>query len=71
MLNPTAEKRVGQCPICRKPDRKLRCDHNHETGKIRGWLCTTCNSFLGPTGHDRVRRAAEYLEKTDGVPHIP
>ena len=38
------------CAICQKPDasgRRLAVDHNHETGKIRGLLCLSCNQFIG------------------------
>ena len=38
----------GQCAICRKPPRKnrLHVDHDHDSGKVRGLLCVSCNSKL-------------------------
>jgi hypothetical protein len=73
MLNATGETRSGACPICLKTRRKLCCDHDHTTGKIRGWLCSMCNIFLGPSDDGRVDRAKAYLEKAkqDAVPDIP
>lgn len=38
------------CEICKrqlKTDPEKKIDHNHETGKIRGVLCDTCNLGLG------------------------
>ena len=70
-----------KCPVCltTKEDRsKLMdntmrghsnstwvLDHNHATGKFRGWLCNKCNSALGWLSDDVIilRRAVEYLEK--------
>ena len=41
----------GVCAICyrtnRNSERYLSVDHDHETGKIRGLLCITCNAMLG------------------------
>ena len=45
----------GVCVICGEPETTYRwgriialaIDHNHETGEIRGLLCTKCNSGLG------------------------
>ncbi len=45
-----ADRQKGVCMICRKPfstDRVPCLDHGHETGKIRGLLCTFCNMALG------------------------
>lgn len=40
----------GLCGICRakfKNQKDACVDHDHETGKIRGMLCKTCNKLLG------------------------
>lgn len=71
----------GVCAICGEPPAialgiptrrqgravrpRLVVDHNHETGEVRGLLCTPCNrgiGFLGDTA-DAVRRALDYLER--------
>ena len=49
-------------------DRKIPpwvLDHDHETGKFRGWLCTSCNLGLGKLGDSisSVKKALKYLEK--------
>lgn len=37
------------CAICGKhqPKKRLAIDHDHKTGKIRGLLCSNCNTALG------------------------
>ena len=39
-------------------------DHNHGTGKFRGWLCDRCNRVLGLCGDNPVtlKLLAMYLE---------
>ncbi len=42
----------GKCAICKrsdlsKGDNHFAVDHNHETGAVRGLLCTPCNSLVG------------------------
>lgn len=64
----------GVCAICGEPEtlrdkfgtvRSLSVDHCHETGAIRGLLCTGCNVSLGRMNDDpqRLRAAADYLER--------
>ena len=39
-------------------------DHNHETGKVRGLLCLSCNTLLGKAMDSPtiLRAAVQYLE---------
>jgi len=59
----------GSCAICGLPEptnKKLDVDHCHETGQVRGLLCTSCNRMLGHSG-DResvLIAAAEYLRSS-------
>ena len=60
------EEQDGLCAICHEENvngRDLYVDHNHDTGKVRGLLCSSCNTGLGFM-KDNPRRlfgAAEYL----------
>jgi hypothetical protein len=60
------EAQGGGCAICGKaprPDISLHIDHDHETGRIRGLLCFTCNNGLGQFQDDPelLIAAAEYV----------
>ena len=57
------------CAICSRPfdfarRAAFQIDHDHETGELRGALCTSCNRGLGFffDDPDLMRRAAEYVE---------
>ncbi len=39
-------KKPDKCELCGKVD-KICFDHDHKTGKFRGWICRHCNSALG------------------------
>ena len=47
--NELLESQKGRCAICGNlPDtRRLSVDHDHETGVVRGLLCSHCNTGLG------------------------
>lgn len=62
------EAQGGVCALCRKPAKsiKLALDHCHETGAVRGILCTSCNTALGRLGDtaDALRAVVAYLENS-------
>lgn len=61
----------GTCAICNKKEilkkrnsdetRPLAVDHCHETGKIRGLLCSACNSGIG-----YLRESPKLLKRAAG-----
>jgi len=52
----------NKCAICNKK-RFLVLDHDHKTGKVRGYLCRGCNTKLsGFDNPEFVKRATEYLK---------
>lgn len=66
--NALHEKQNGLCAICARPERErkvLSLDHDHDTGEIRGLLCSNCNKGLGFFDDNAalVRAAHEYLSK--------
>lgn len=61
----------GCCKICNRHQsefkRALAVDHNHETKKIRGLLCPSCNTGIGhlQDSIDILKKAIEYLEQNN------
>src|SRR6266576_131793 len=37
----------GLCAICAAPLKKANTDHNHQSGEVRGLLCSRCKRALG------------------------
>ena len=71
-LSEMIHQQDNRCAICRKLEiskhqsgtvRELAVDHCHETGKLRGLLCTKCNTGLGLFNDDwlLLDNAIEYL----------
>ncbi len=70
------EKQNGVCALCKKEEnavekyykgiKRLAVDHCHDTNKIRGLLCSSCNIGIGNLKHDPelLRKAASYCEET-------
>jgi hypothetical protein len=69
--NKMFEDQDGCCAICgihqKDLKRTLFVDHNHETGKIRGLLCGTCNMAIGFLKDDTgvLQNAIDYLNKNN------
>ena len=69
--NSTLEKQGGCCAVCgvknpelsRKGANYFSIDHCHETGKVRGLLCSKCNAGIGMLGDnlEGVTNAYKYL----------
>jgi len=63
--NRMLEEQNGGCYICGQQDsnRALSIDHDHNTGKVRGLLCSNHNRALGLMGDDPeiVLAAHKYL----------
>jgi len=61
------ELQENRCAICRSPIEfdNSRIDHNHETGKVRGILCVSCNTGIGllQDSPEVLESAAKYLKK--------
>jgi hypothetical protein len=55
----------GDAPDVTSHQPKLCFDHDHDTGRFRGWLCFRCNTALGFLLDDprRIAALAAYLNK--------
>ncbi len=60
-------KQKGCCAICGKHQSeisyKLYVDHNHKTSKVRGLLCSSCNTFVGYIEKNNINKVARYLKE--------
>lgn len=70
MYDAILEGQGGVCAICKEPHKtgdrtaRLGVDHDHESGRVRGLLCRTCNVGLGAARDDAtlLRTMADYLD---------
>ena len=58
----------GCCALCDTyaiDPKKLKIDHNHETGQVRGLLCNNCNAGLGMFDENpyKLQKAINYINK--------
>ena len=66
------ESQGGVCAVCEGivlDGRTLHVDHDHVTGRVRGILCARHNHGIGLFNDNAalLRKAADYLESTNGV----
>ena len=56
--------RPENCEICNNTG-KIEFDHDHKTGKFRGWICMKCNTVLGKVNDDIkiLQIMISYLDK--------
>jgi len=60
------KKKPEQCEIC-GAFGKICYDHDHKTGKFRGWICYRCNVILGfaKDSPDLLNALIEYLKNNE------
>ena len=69
------QEQNGVCAICDESEpvvnRSLSVDHDHETGKIRGLLCSNCNPGIGKFKEkiELLKKAVAYLERDYKIPY--
>lgn len=63
--NLATREKPKECEVCKKEKKRICFDHNHQTGRFRGWICINCNSALGLVGDDIniLKALIKYLRK--------
>lgn len=61
-----------ECPICSKRTiagitSKVVLEHDHRSGKVRGWVCDSCNTGIGRFKDDKklLKRAIKFIDSTN------
>lgn len=65
-------KENNKCEICGNENangKQLHLDHNHDTGKVRGVLCTNCNLSIGLLKEDidKLEKIIYYLKRYNKI----
>lgn len=60
-------KSADSCQICltKSSSTRMHIDHDHTTGKVRGYICGSCNTSIGVIAEssENMARSVEYLAK--------
>ena len=66
---PPIGSRCWACKKIPKDNKRLCCDHDHNTGVFRGWLCGRCNRSIGLMGETKERALLiyEYLDNAENA----
>jgi hypothetical protein len=69
--NTMLKKQDYKCGICKDPlntKKRFNIDHNHNSGYVRGLLCSFCNWGLGhfKESIENLNNAVKYLEESSG-----
>jgi len=61
-----------ECPICSKRTiagitSKVVLEHDHRSGKVRGWVCDSCNTGIGrfKDNKELLKKAIKFIESSD------
>lgn len=68
-----SDNQKSACAICGIVKERLGIDHCHESGVIRGLLCSSCNMGLGAfkDNLELLKNAISYLERTQLIQTAP
>lgn len=68
-LRKYAGPKPDACECCGKVAKKIAVDHDHNTNKIRGWLCIDCNTGIAFLGDNMrgLENAIKYMKKSENA----
>ena len=63
--NQMLSEQDGKCKICKTEAKRLVVDHCHTTKRVRGLLCSPCNTGIGmlKESENILRRAINYINE--------
>jgi len=70
-IPPATRPCPAHCESCSRElinGKNIHLDHDHTTGKFRGWLCNRCNLGIGSLGDcmEGLESAISYLQRAKG-----